>query len=312
MDNLTHSLAGWALGEAGLKRKTGLGVATLVIAANLPDVDIIGLAFDENLAFRRGITHGPLAWVIMIPALALAMQAFDRWQTRRGTRPAARPPVHFGWLLALSAIGVLSHPALDFLNVYGIRFLMPLTERWFYGDTLFIIDLWVWIALGLGVFLSRRRKREAPARAALVAVALYIGFMGYGSHVAEQRTAVAVREAGYGSTRQVVASPPPINPFRRDMIYDVGGRYGHGEANLLPFSLSIDAPFETNMDDPAIAAAARTSKQAADFLYWSRLPFAEVTRSDGTARVTLGDARFTDQRGTSMFRVEVDVPEDAQ
>jgi inner membrane protein len=312
MDNLTHSLAGWALGEAGLKRKTGLGVATLIIAANLPDIDAIGLLFGENLAFRRGITHGPLAWLILIPGLALAMQAFDRWQTRRGTRPAGRPPVHLGWLFALSAIGVLSHPALDFLNVYGIRFLMPFSERWFYGDTLFIIDLWVWLALGFGVFVSRRRKRESPARAALIAVAAYIGLMGYGSHVAERRTAVAVAEAGYGTTRQVVASPPPINPFRREMIYDVGGRYGYGEANLLPFRLSIGAPFETNMDDPAVAEAARTSKQAADFLYWSRMPFAEATRAAGRAHVVLGDARFTDRPGTNMFRIELTVPDDAQ
>ncbi len=312
MDNLTHSLAGWALGEAGLKRKTGLAVATLIIAANLPDIDVIGLAFGENLAFRRGITHGPLAWVILIPALAIAMQAFDRWQTRRGTRPASRPPVHFGWLLALSAIGVLSHPALDFLNVYGIRLLMPITERWFYGDTLFIIDLWVWIALGLGVFLSRRRKREMPARVSLAAVALYIGFMGYGSHVVGNRTAVVVREAGYGETQRVVASPPPINPFRRDIIYDLGGRYGYGSATLLPFHISVEAPFETNMRDPAIAEAAKASKQAADFLYWSRMPFAEVTRADGTAHVVLGDARFVDRPGTGMFHVEVSVPESAQ
>lgn len=312
MDNLTHSLAGWALGEAGLKRKTGLAVATLVIAANLPDLDVIGLAFGENLAFRRGITHGPLAWAIMIPGLAVAMRAFDRWQTRRGTRPAARLPVHFGWLLALSAIGVLSHPALDFLNVYGIRLLMPLSERWFYGDTLFIIDVWVWIALGLGVFLSRWRNREGPARGALIAVAAYIGLMGYGSHVAEQRTAAAVTAAGYGTPRAVVANTPPIDPFRRQMIYDLGGRYGYGEASLLSPSLSIEAPFETHMDDPAIAAAAAREKPVADYLYWSRMPFAQVTRTDDTARIVLQDARFVDRRGPNLFRIEAKVPEDAQ
>ncbi|WP_374594606.1 metal-dependent hydrolase [Sphingosinicella sp.] len=312
MDNLTHALAGWALGEAGLKRRTGLGVATLVIAANLPDIDVIGLAFGENLAFRRGITHGPLAWAIMIPGLAFAMQAFDRWQARRGTRPESRLPVHLGWLFVLSAIGVLSHPALDFLNVYGIRLLMPFSERWFYGDTLFIIDLWVWLALGLGVFLARRRKREGPARAALVVVAAYIGLMGYGSHVAEVKMAEAVDAAGYGKPQQVVANTPPINPFRRQMIYDVGGRYGYGEASLLPPRLSVEVPFATHMDDPAILAAKAQSKEIADFLYWSRLPFAEVTRESGAARVVLNDARFVESRGPALFRIEATVQEPAQ
>ena len=39
MDNLTHSLIGAALGQAGLKRKTGLAMPALIIAANLPDID---------------------------------------------------------------------------------------------------------------------------------------------------------------------------------------------------------------------------------------------------------------------------------
>lgn len=40
MDNLTHSLAGWALAETGLKRRTRKGLAALVLAANMPDIDV--------------------------------------------------------------------------------------------------------------------------------------------------------------------------------------------------------------------------------------------------------------------------------
>ena len=39
MDNLTHSLVGAILGQAGLKKKTGLAMPALIIGANLPDVD---------------------------------------------------------------------------------------------------------------------------------------------------------------------------------------------------------------------------------------------------------------------------------
>ena len=88
MDNLAHGLAGAALGEAGLKKKTGLGMATLIITANLPDVDALGLLFGENLAWRRGWTHGPIAMLVLPPVLVGAMVLFDRWQARRGARPA--------------------------------------------------------------------------------------------------------------------------------------------------------------------------------------------------------------------------------
>ncbi len=110
MDNLAHTLAGAALGEAGLKKKTGLGMATLMIAANLPDLDAIGLFFGHNLAWRRGWTHGPVALVLLPPLLAWIMVAFDRWQARRGKRPQDRLPVRFGWVLALQTMTSTGDP----------------------------------------------------------------------------------------------------------------------------------------------------------------------------------------------------------
>lgn len=300
MDNLAHTLAGAALGEAGLKHKTGLGLATLMIAANLPDIDALGLLFGENLAWRRGWTHGPLALIVLPIVLTVAMIAFDRWQARRGTRPEVRLPVRARWLLALAYIGILSHPLLDFLNTYGIRCLMPFSDRWFYGDALFIIDVWMWSALAIGVWLSRRRSRRdaarpgRPAIAALATVALYSGAMGTGSLVAERMVAREVAARGLGKPEAVVASPVPIDPFRRDVVYSLGDRYGFGAFRWAPTPrLSFEAPLVlTNMADPAVARAAAASKNVADFLYWSRLPFAYVTRSDGEAQVIVGDARY--------------------
>ena len=63
MDNVTHSLVGALLGQMGLKRKTGLAMPTLIIAANIPDIDagctVLGTV---SLAMRRGITHGAVRW----------------------------------------------------------------------------------------------------------------------------------------------------------------------------------------------------------------------------------------------------------
>jgi inner membrane protein len=315
LDNLAHGLAGAALGEAGLKKKTGLGLATLIIAANLPDIDAFGLLIGENLAWRRGWTHGPVALLVLPPLLVGAMLALDRWQARRGTRPAERLPVHVGWLLALAYIGWLSHPLLDFMNTYGIRLLMPFSEQWFYGDVLFIIDVWLWTALALGVWLSRRRRRQGsarPSRPALVSLAVtavYTALMGASSLTAERLTLQAAQARGNGPVRTVVASPVPINPFRREVVFSTDDAYGFGVLRWTPFpQLELEPRLiAKNLDDPSVAEA-RRAKPVADFLYWSRLPFATVERrADGTL-VTIADARYANGATRGRFVQTVRLP----
>ncbi len=321
MDNLAHTLAGAALGQAGLRKKTGLGMATLMIAANLPDIDGVTMFIDRgSLYFRRGWTHGPIALVILPILLALAMIAFDRWQARRGKRPASRAPVRFGWVLGLAYIGIISHPLMDLLNTYGVRCLMPFSERWFYGDALFIIDLWMWSALGVGIWLSRRRERwtgvehPKPALIAVVAVVLYAGAMAGTSHWVEGYAARQVEREGLGRPVTVVASPVPINPFRRDVIFDLGGTYGFGAFAWAPGPrLTIDPELvPTHMDDPAVARAAAHDRRISDFLYWSRLPFADITRQNDGTRVTIGDARYNRRPGDGRFIVQTTLPHGAQ
>ena len=93
---------------------------------------------------------------------------------RARSRPADVPPVHGGWLLLLSYVGVYSHVFLDYLNNYGVRLGAPISWRWFYGDAVFIIDPWLWLVLAAGVALARRRRVPLPARAALVCAGCYI------------------------------------------------------------------------------------------------------------------------------------------
>ena len=315
MDNLAHSLAGAALAEAGLKHKTGLATATLILAANLPDVDAIGLLLGENLAWRRGWTHGPVAMLILPPLLVAALVLFDRWQMRRGTRPVDRPVLHRGWLLALAYIGWFSHPFLDFMNTYGIRVLMPFSERWFYGDILFIIDVWLWIALGVGVWLSRRRGKAQASRAAIPAqvslalVTAYIAAMGASSVAAERLAKRAAEVRGLGPVRNVVASPVPINPFRRRIVFATDHAYGFAVMNWFPpVSLTLEQRLiPRNMDHPAVAEA-RKVKAVRDFLYWSRLPFARVERTATGTRVILADARYADGGVGNAFVQTVDLP----
>lgn len=159
MEPLAHTLAGACLAEAGLKRTSPLAASTLIIAANLPDLDGACYLAGSDLAFgfRRGYTHGVLA-VFLLPALlAWTMLAFDKYVRRR--RHPDAPPAQAWPLLAVSIVGVMSHPFLDWLNNYGVRLLMPFDDRWFYGDALFIVDPWLWLLFGGAVMLAWTRRR---------------------------------------------------------------------------------------------------------------------------------------------------------
>jgi inner membrane protein len=157
VDPLTHTLVGTALARTRLGRTTGLAGTALALGANLPDVDVLSFVHgsDGALDFRRGWTHGPAGLVFLPPLLAGVLLLLDRWRRRRGS---AGPPVLRGRLIGLAYLGCLTHPLLDWLNTYGIRLLMPFDDRWFYGDTLFIIDPWLWLMLGGAAFLGSERR----------------------------------------------------------------------------------------------------------------------------------------------------------
>ncbi|MGM0558672.1 MAG: metal-dependent hydrolase [Myxococcota bacterium] len=155
MDPLAHTLVGASLSETGLKKVTPLATATLLIGANLPDIDGVAtfLGSDASLHLRRGWTHGILAAVVLPLVLAGLMLAYDKyWRLRRNPdADPARPKL----IVALSYGAFLTHPLLDWLNTYGVRLLMPFDGRWFYGDALFIVDPWMWLLAGSSVVLAR-------------------------------------------------------------------------------------------------------------------------------------------------------------
>ena len=312
MDNLAHTLTGLAIAEAGLRRKTALGATTLAIAANLPDVDafiyFVGDGIDA-LAFRRGWTHGILAMLVLPVLLAAIMHLASRLR-RPGTDA---PTVSWRWLLILAAVGVWSHPLLDVLNTYGVRLLMPFSNRWFYGDALFIIDLWLWLALFVGILLSRRRSLRLtphparPAQAAIAMVGVYVVCMAISSRVGR---AIVERQADGPRADGVMVSPIPVTPFRRTVVRDLGDRYETGELALgraTRYRRTGDTP---TGDDTDLAAAAARTPDGAAFLSWSRFPrFAVEPGGDGRL-VRISDMRYADVRGRGWASVVVRIPSD--
>jgi inner membrane protein len=315
MDNLTHTLVGLALAESGLKRTTRFGTAVLVVGANLPDLD--GLMYfagssTDALAFRRGWTHGVLAMMVLPILLTAAALGWSRLSLRRDKAPGI--PVNSGWLLALATIAIWSHPLLDLLNTYGVRLLMPFSQRWFYGDALFILDPWVWVVLSLGIFVSRRRDRRASspeevgraARPAQVALALAVTYALVMAGTSRLGRGYVERQSQTPALRTMVA-PVPGTPFRREVIRDLGGRYEFGELNLLPPAYSRISIESTGGDSPAARAASATPA-GIQFLRWSRFPRYVTERRGDSVRVIMSDARYANPGGGSWASVAVIVP----
>ena len=293
MDNLCHTLAGAALGKAGLARRTSLGMSTLLIASNLPDVDVAVFATNTlAMWFRRGWTHGVLAQAALPLLLAGAMALWGRWRGKGDL-------VRVGQLVLLAYVGVLSHVFLDWLNTYGVRLLMPFSNQWFYGDTLFVVDPWMYLALGAGAWLSRRRERagrpapQRPARVALAVAAGYIVVMMGATQAARAVVADGIVRAGRPARTRFMVSPVVVNPFKREVVVDVGDRYEKGVVWFDPLPHFRPAGFGMGhgLTDPAVQQALDTPL-ARDFLVWSRFPFATVDTSTSPARVWLNDYRY--------------------
>lgn len=158
MENLCHTLVGVVLARAGFDRTTPLATATLVVASNLPDLDVVTVWWGDlaYLEHHRGITHSLVGLAVQAPILAGAVVAFDRWVRRRRWKDAE--PAKFGPLLVVALVGLVVHLLLDWTNSYGIKPLLPFDGRWFYGDLVFIVDPWLWLVLGGALYLGGRRE----------------------------------------------------------------------------------------------------------------------------------------------------------
>lgn len=332
MDPLTHTLVGANLAATRLGAKTRLATAALVIGANLPDVDSFYYFTGQDdfaLGFRRGWTHGVLA-LVLLPLLQTALlMLYARW------RPDPNRAVDGRWLLILSAIGILTHPFLDWLNNYGMRWLMPFRGTWFYGDAVYIMDPWLWLILGCGWLAGKRPSRlliglwliftallvwvvsgRAPEYVPLVivvallqlaalfwrgtrslaTVALVLAFSYIGARLAINGiTALDVRRQMPGVQRLMVA-PHPIDPRRWDIVAQMPDAYRYGRYTWATRTLSL-AEDRLPLPQPSREwDIARRDPSIRGFMTWVRFPWYEIERTPNGTRVLIHDARYATRR----------------
>jgi inner membrane protein len=296
MDNVCHTLVGAACGAAGLNRRTRFGAATLMLSANIPDVDVFVFATNTPwIEFRRGWTHGILAQISLPVALTATFWLLDKWRRSGGSE--GDRPFHAGWSLLLSLVGVYTHVFLDYLNNYGVRLATPFSWQWFYGDAIFIVDPWMWVALAVGVWMTGSRGRPRPARVALAVVTVYIAVMLSSGWTARRIVSNAWTEMHGAPPRALMVGPVPLWPFARQVIVDAGDHYETGTFSWLRAAVTFyPERIPKNGDAPQVAAA-RSDDNIRAFLVWSRFPYWTIEPGPPGTLVTVSDMRFGGRNG---------------
>jgi inner membrane protein len=281
MDDLTHTAIGLFLSRIGLGRWSARGTAIVIVAANIPDIDVVSSAGGplNYLAYHRHLTHS----LLLMPVMALAAVIV--------VRMVGRKPVQWRGAFFAALIGVASHLALDWTNIYGIRLLLPFSSRWLRADITGVVDLWIWAVLALGIagpFLARLVGSEigsGPVRErhhgrgfawfALLAVLLYDSARG----VLHARALASLGSRLYDGAvpERVAAMPDPVNPLKWRGIVETPGSYIIQDLNLAMGAESGRGAILHKPDpEPAIDAARRCAVFQ-DFLRFSQYPLWRVT-----------------------------------
>src|SRR5439155_7482791 len=180
------TLTGLALSRAGLNRLSPRATAILLLAANVPDIDVVTSSFGPltYLNYHRHLTHS----LLLAPVMAFLPLLVVRLVTRK--------PMEWKRAYLVSIAGLASHLALDLTNVYGVRLLLPFSARWLRLDTTSVVDPWIWGALILSVIApalsgligsEMGEKRKRPGRVAATLALLFLLLYDSGRAVLHDR-----------------------------------------------------------------------------------------------------------------------------
>ena len=304
MDNLTHTLTGIALGQAGLKRKTRFGMLALILASNLPDADIV-LAGRGSIAYlrhHRGLTHSLIGLTVLAAILAVVLYAFGR----KAEAKKNIAPLSLKWLFVVSWIGTAVHVLMDFTNAYGVRLFLPFSGRWYAWDIMPIIGPWLLFFLILGLCVPivlgwvteevGARKSYAPAarNGAIFSLCVMVALWGF-RDLSHRRALSLLGARTYGEENPIDlgAFPTPLNPLEWTGVVETDSAFYVVDMSATAEDVSLlDASvLRKPPSTPALAAAQRTAAVKA-FLSFARLPYAIVYADESGFRVYLRDLRF--------------------
>jgi inner membrane protein len=307
LEPITHFLAGACMGRAGFNRKTALATATMTLAAEAPDLDVLGRFRGSVFAFahHRGFTHSFLG-LFLVSAVVVGFM-YLVWRLRgRKTKDPTLPP-RWGLLFLFAYLAGLSHILLDFTNNYGVRPFWPFSEKWYSWDIVFIAEPVLWAVLILGLLVpaffalinqeigvrQKGLRGRAAAICALVAMVLLWIVRDY-----EHRRAVnALRARTYAQEQPiwVGAYPTYINPFMWHGVVETRSLFALADVNSLPPEVDPRDGMEVRYkpEETPVTLAAKRSHLGRVYLDWAKFPITETEKiADGGYLVHFYDLRF--------------------
>ena len=258
------------------------------------------------LKYHRHLTHA----LLMAPVMAL-LPLFV-------VRLASRKPIDWKMGYLVSLLGLASHLALDWTNVYGVRLLLPFSSRWLRLDITSVIDPWIWTALLLAVIapaLARLVGSEigAPTRPGRTAAALALSFvlLYNGARAVLHERAIAMLDSRIyegAPARRVAAFPDAFSPFAWRGVAQGAGFYALFNLNVRePFDPTAGTIFYQPEETAAIEPASKTEPFRV-FLNFSQYPIWTVTpvpEPAGGVRAQVVDLRFGTPRDPGFTAIAI-------
>jgi inner membrane protein len=306
LEPVTHFLFGACLGRAGFNRTTALATATMTLAAEAPDLDILWYAGGPLVGFahHRGFTHSFLGAPLVAALVVAFMYGLHRWrEMRRQTAereavsaPAAagnarkRLPPRWGLLYLYALLAAWSHLLLDFTNGYGVRPFWPFYEKWYSWDIVFIIEPLLYVAMVGGLVLPalfglineeigvrhKGPRGRGGAIVALVAVVVVWGVRDF-----EHRRAVAALQAltyQGGDPVRASAFPYLLNPFKWYGVVETEEAFFRMQVNSLRPEVDPQGRMLVRYkpEETPASLAAKESRLGRVYLDWAEYPVVDV------------------------------------
>jgi inner membrane protein len=297
------------MGRAGLNRKTALATLTLTLAAEAPDLDVLGRFGGPAFGFahHRGFTHSFLG--VPLDAAVVIGFVYLIWRLRGRKLKNPNLPPRWGLLFLYACLAGLSHILLDFTNNYGVRPFWPFSEKWYSWDIVFIFEPIMFGVLLLGLIvpsLFSLIDREIGARShgprgRIAATVALLGVVSmWGLRDFEHRRAVNVlasRTYQDAEPLRVSAYPALANPFRWYGVVETPAFFVLAPVNALdPESDPEDQlSIRYKPEETPVTLAAKKSYLGRVYLDWAKYPITEtepLATPDGGYIVNFQDLRF--------------------